>query len=331
VTGIEVLDSHTLDIRLDEPRAFFLRLLALPSTGVTRIVQGRVMGTGPFRIDDAASSTSLVLERNPAYYNPGLPLLQRVEFKQLPDRVGAVGAFSSGEVQLVSNLHAKDLTGAGLEPTDSSMVNTPNSWFLGFHAGTAPFDDVRVRRAIRAGLDVRAVVDGFHPGARVARSLTPPNLLEVDRIHEPRTDVAFSKRLLIEAGLVDLDHQPVHDGFWDKVREGRLAIFRGNWIADVADPDNFLHLLLNSKAQSYYGLGYQNAELDRLTDEARVAIDPGLREQLYRKVEHLVREDCVLVPLYHERFHAISTASVQGLRLHQTPPQVRYEELWIAG
>ena len=362
VTGIEVLDSHTLDIRLDEPRAFFLRLLALPSTGVTRIVQGRVMGTGPFRIDDAASSTSLVLERNPAYYKPGLPLLQRVEFKQLPDRVGAVSAFSSGEVQLVSNLHAKDLTGAGLEPTDSSMVNTPNSWFLGFHAGTAPFDDVRVRRALRAGLDVRAVVDGFHPGARVARSLTPPNLLEVDRIHEPRTDVAFAKRLLneaghtrlritlpyppdrdtraedrvlfgplIEAGLVDLDHQPVHDGFWDKVREGRLAIFRGNWIADVADPDNFLHLLLNSKAQSYYGLGYQNAELDRLTDEARVAIDPGLREQLYRKVEHLVREDCVLVPLYHERFHAISTASVQGLRLHQTPPQVRYEELWIAG
>ena len=67
----------------------------------------------------------------------------------------------------------------------------------------------------------------------------------------------------------------------------------------------------------------------RLTDEARVTIDPGLREQLYRKAEHLVREDCVLVPLYHERFHAIATASVQGLRLHQTPPQVRYEELWI--
>jgi ABC-type transport system substrate-binding protein/methyl-accepting chemotaxis protein len=361
VAGIEVLDSHTLDIRLEEPRAFFLRLLALPSTGVTRVVQGRVVGTGPFRIDDASSSTSLVLERNASFHKPGLPLLGRVEFKQLPDRRAAVAAFAAGEVQLVSNLHAKDLTGAGLEPTDTSMVNTPNSWFLGFHAGTAPFDDVRVRRALRAGLDVRGVVDGFHPGARVARSLTPPNLLEVDRIHEPRTDVSLARRLLseaghtrlritlpyppdrdtrdedrvlfgplLEAGLVELDHQPVHDGFWDKVREGRLAIFRGNWIADVADPDNFLHLLLNSKAQSYYGLGYKNAELDRLTDEARVTIDPGLREQLYKKAETLVREDCVLVPLYHERFHAVATPSVQGLRLHQTPPQVRYEELWIA-
>ncbi len=361
LSGLEVLDSHTLDVRLDEPRAFFLRLLALPSTGVTRVVQGRVMGTGPFRIDDAASTTSLVLERNPAFYRAGLPLLGRVEFKQLPDRNAAVAAFVSGEAQLVSNLHAKDLTSAGVEPSDASMVNTPNSWFLGFHAGTAPFDDVRVRRAIRAGLDVRAVVDRFHPGARVARSLTPPNLLEVDRIHEPRTDVALARRLLseaghsrlrltlthppdrdtreedralfgplLDAGLIELEHQPIPD-FWDKVREGRLAIFRGNWIADVADPDNFLHLLLNSKAQSYYGLGYHNGDLDRLTDEARVTIDPGLREQLYRKVEHLVREDCVLVPLYHERFHAIASAGVQGLRLHQTPPQVRYEELWIAG
>lgn len=361
VAGIEVLDPHTLDVRLEEPRAFFLRLLALPSTGITREAQGRLVGSGPFRIDAAASSGTLVLERNPSFHRPGLPLLGRVEFKQLSSRATAVGAFAANEAQLVSNLHAKDLTALGLDPADAPVVNTPNSWFLAFHASTPPFDDPRVRRAIRAGLDVRSVVDRFHPGARVARSLTPPNLLEVDRIHEPRTDVAFARKLLseagharlrvtlgyppdrdtrdedrvlfgplIEAGLVDLDHQPIHDGFWEQVRQGRLPIFRGNWIADVADPDNFLHLLLNSKAQSYYGLGYRNAELDQLTDEARVTIDPGLREALYRKAEHLVRDDCVVVPLYHERFHAAAAPAVHGLRLHQTPPQVRYEELWLA-
>ncbi len=52
---------------------------------------------------------------------------------------------------------------------------------------------MRVRRALRAGLDVRALVDRFHPGARVARSLTPPGLLESDRVHEPRTDVALAR------------------------------------------------------------------------------------------------------------------------------------------
>jgi ABC-type oligopeptide transport system substrate-binding subunit len=134
---------------------------------------------------------------------------------------------------------------------------------------------------------------------------------------------------LVDAGLVQLEHVEDKD-FWQRVREGRLGIFRGNWIADVADPDNFLYVLLNSKAQSYYALSYKNAEFDRLTDAARVSIDPGLREQLYRKAENLVREDCVLVPLYHERFHAAAAQSVQGVRLHQTPPQVRFEEIWLA-
>ena len=359
VPGVEVLDENTIEFRLDEPRAFFLRLLALPSTGITRRESGRLLGTGPFRLV-SSTSDSVTLERNPTFYVPQFPMLARLEFKLFPTRRAALDAFTKGQVQVVSYLHAENLKDAGLNPAEALTVNTPSVWFLAFHAQSAPFDDVRVRRAIRAGLDVRALVDGFHPGARVARSLTPPTLLDSDRIHEPRTDLALSRRLLNEAGhsrvrltiqyapdrdtreedralfkpltdagLVDLEHVELKD-FWEKVREGRLAVFRGNWIADVADPDNFLHLLLNSKAQSYYGVGYKNAEFDRLTDEARVSIDPGLREQLYRKAESLVREDCVLVPLYHERFHAAAHQEVQGLRLHQTPPQVRFEEIWLA-
>ena len=239
-------------------------------------------------------------------------------------------------------------------------MSTPSTWFLGFNVKQAPFDDARVRRAIRAGLDVRALVEKFHPGARVARSLTPPGLLEVDRVHEPRTDVALARSLmleaghaklkltlyfppdrdtsaedavlfapLVEAGLLDLQHIELSQGYWDRLREGNIAAFRGNWIADFADPDNFLHFLLNSKAQDYYQVGYENSEFDRLTDEARVSIDPGLREQLYRKAEVLVRDDCVLVPLYHQGFHCVASGEVQGLRLHPTPPQVRFESLWL--
>ena len=360
ISGIEVLDSHTLEIRLDEPRAFFLRTLALPSASITRKESGRLLGTGPYRLVES-SPAAVTLERNPTFFRPGLPLLARVEVRSYDSRKDALAAFKRGEVQLVSNLHAENLQDAGLDPAKAATVNTPSVWFLGFHATAPPFDDVRVRRAIRAGLDVRALVDGFHPGARVARSLTPPSLMDIERVYEPRADIALAKKLLVEAGhpkvnitlhyppdrdtraedavlfkplidagLVTLNHVELHNGYWDQLREGRLPIFRANWIAEVADPDNFLHLLLHSKMQGHYGLGYRNAEFDRLTDEARVSIDPGLREQLYRKAEIIVREDCVLVPLYHERFHAIGSSAVQGMRLHQTPPQVRFEQLWLA-
>ncbi len=359
LAGVEALDEHTLEIRLEEPRAFFMRLLALPSTAVTRLDGVRLLGTGPFRMASATASR-VTLERNPTYYVAGLPLLSRLDFHLFGSRRLALEAFRRGEVQVVSYLHSENLREAGLNPAEALTVNTPSVWFLGFNQLLAPFDDVRVRRALRAGLDVRAVVDQYHPSARVARSLTPPSLLENDRIHEPRTDVALARRLLaeaghgrlkltlhyppdrdtreedralfkplIDAGLVELQHVELKD-FWERVREGKLAVFRGNWIADVADPDNFLFVLLNSKAQGYYGLGYRSPEFDRLTDEARVSIDPGLRQPLYRKAEALVREDCMLVPLYHERFHAASSQAIQGLRLHQTPPQVRFEDIWLA-
>jgi oligopeptide transport system substrate-binding protein len=359
VEGIAVLDDLTFEIRLEEPRAFFLRLLALPSTGICKFEAGRMLGTGPFRLV-SASPSQILIERNPTFWKPGLPLLGQVEFSPLASRPQALEAFSQGRVQVVSYLHAENLKEAGLNPAESLMVNTPSVWFLGFNTRVAPFGDARVRKGIRAGLDVRALVDQFHPGARVARSLTPPSLMEIDRVHEPRIDLNLAKRLfseagvgqvkitlvypkdrdtrvedralfapLVEAGLVELVHEERPD-FWERVRAGQSSVFRANWIADVADPDNFLYTLLNSDAQGIYSLGYRSTEFDRLTDEARISFDPGLRESLYRKAEGLVREDCPVVPLYHERFFVASSGAVQGLRLHQTPPQVRFEEVWLA-
>ncbi len=77
---------------------------------------------------------------------------------------------------------------------------------------------------------------------------------------------------LVTAGLAELVHvELASSDFWSRAHDGRLSIFRAGWIADYPDADNFLHFLLNSRAQTVYGLGYQNADLDRLTNEARVS------------------------------------------------------------
>src|SRR5205814_7427030 len=129
------------------------------------------------------------------------PLVSRVELLMCADRTDALAKLAAKEAHIVSYLHAEHITQAGAQLADAQVVsgNSPSTWFLGFNVKQAPFDDVRVRRAIRAGLDVRGLVEQFHRGARVARSLTPPALLEVDRIHEPRSDVELSRRLLAEA------------------------------------------------------------------------------------------------------------------------------------
>ena len=129
---------------------------------------------------------------------------------------------------------------------------------------------------------------------------------------------------------MDLKHQELSaEEFSERRRDGRLPAFRVGWIADYPDPDNFLHFHLNSKAQTVYSLGYKNPELDKLTEEARFNIDPEKRKRLYRQAERIAHEDCALIPLFHQRIHTAANGRVQGLRMHQTPPQVRFEELWL--
>ncbi|HEY8207643.1 MAG TPA: ABC transporter substrate-binding protein [Myxococcaceae bacterium] len=362
VSGFEVLDEHTLEIRLVEPKAFFLHLVTLPGTAVARIdSRGMPTGTGPFRVS-RLDPAAVLLERNPSYYIPEQPMLDALEFKLFPERPDAMQALLRGEVDLVSGLYAENVHDAALEDHQVIAGSTPSVWFLGFNVRDPPWTDRRVRQAIRAGLDVSAMVEKFHPGAGVAQALTPPGILDLEQnLPPPRPDPALAMRLLreagvpkvrltlyyppgrnteredevlfrplIDAGLVELAHlQMGASEFWEKVARGQIPAFRAGWIADYPDPDNFLYFLLNSNAQTVYSIGYRNAELDALTAEARVSIDPESRTSLYRKAERILQADCSLIPLYHERVYAAGSPLVQGLRLHQTPPQIRFEYLWM--
>jgi ABC-type oligopeptide transport system substrate-binding subunit len=242
------------------------------------------------------------------------------------------------------------------------MLSAPSTWFLAFNLKDPQFQDPRVRQAVRAGLDLEGAVTRFHSGARTARTLTPPQLLGESGVAvAPRPDVALAERLLREAGvrtlrltlyspagrntqaedavlfaplvearLLELSHVELPaEEYRQRERSGRLGLYRAGWIADYLDADSFLYFLLHSSAQTVYPLGYRNAELDQLLSEARVSVDPELRNQLYRRAEKLLHGDCPVVPLYHERLYALATSATQGLRLHQTPPQVRFESLWL--
>ena len=102
VSGIEVLADDSIELRLEEPRAFFLRMLALPATSVTRLEGGRLFGTGPFRLV-GTTSDSITMERNPAYHRPGLPLLAGLKFQLfgVAPRVARGLPEGSGAVRLV--------------------------------------------------------------------------------------------------------------------------------------------------------------------------------------------------------------------------------------
>lgn len=362
VHGIQIIDDATLEIRLKEPKAFFLHLLALTPTAIARVdAMGNLQGTGPYRLE-RFEADRIVLERNTTYFREGHPLLDRLEFRLTDSRQEALNQLRAGQLDFVSYLHAEQTQASGMELFQVTASTTPSTAFVGLNLREPLYDDVRVRQAIRAGLDIPTLVEHFHPGARMASTLTPPELLQdTNSPVMPRPDVTKAELLLrdagvrkipltiyfptgrdtskedkvlfrplIEAGLLELHHVELPpQEYTSRLRSGRIPAFRTLWIADYPDPDNFLYFLLNSSAQTIYPLGYKNPELDKLTAEARMSIDPDLRYQLYRRAEQLFEQDCPLIPLYHDRIYAMASPFVQALRLHMTPPQVRFEDLWV--
>jgi ABC-type transport system substrate-binding protein len=223
-----------------------------------------------------------------------------------------------------------------------------------------PFDDMRVRQAIRLLLDVETGVREAFPEARPARSLTPPGLPsyddaapipvgDVERAKQPLKEAGFDHGLRLtvyssarnealpqgflrrfsEAGVEIHAETVPNDEFSRRIVTGSVGLFFAGWVADFPDADNFLYFLCNSRAQGYFSLGYRSERLDHLTEEARATIDPDRRIDLYRQAEAIIREEVPLIPLYHDRTYAAVRPNVHALRLRLTPPQLRTEDVWV--
>src|SRR6266498_5240395 len=89
VHSVEVLDPFTVQIRLKQPYAFMLHMLAAYRTGLVLYSPtatqkytvddrkqgkpGAVVGCGPFRLVEWVKGSHLAMERFDKYFQPGLP------------------------------------------------------------------------------------------------------------------------------------------------------------------------------------------------------------------------------------------------------------------
>jgi peptide/nickel transport system substrate-binding protein len=90
--------------------------------------------------------------------------------------------------------------------------------------------------------------------------------------------------------------------FRDMVANSKLEFFRGSWIADYPDAENYLALFY-SKNLSPIGPNYThytNPEFDKIYEQAMLEINDSLRFELYDKMNHLIMNDAAIVPLYYD-------------------------------
>ncbi len=166
VEAIETPDDLTVVFRFKEPYGPLLSRLDVTEAPILpqHIYQGsdpndnpanlQPVGTGPFKLESYNPGESVTLARNENYFKPGLPYLDRLVFRIIPEtntqllaleqaEVDYVGGVPGVDVERLRGLNRFRLVGTSTGPGGGNCIMT-----LVFNLEREPFQDLRVRQAI---------------------------------------------------------------------------------------------------------------------------------------------------------------------------------------
>lgn len=114
------------------------------------------VGTGPFMVTEWASGDYITLERNPHYWRPGRPYLDRIVFRVIPNPSSTVLALKAGAIDYSSYYYIPVSQSQEILDDDRLQVRQgaiPGVQMVMFNLRRAPFDNPSVRQALLHALD----------------------------------------------------------------------------------------------------------------------------------------------------------------------------------
>ena len=215
VEETEVVDERTVRFHLNEPYAPFLSNLAYP-TGLivspTAVAEHGAdyarnpSGTGPFKFRLWESNRQVALERNDDYWD-GAPPLRGVVFRPITDANARVSEMLSGGIDLMVEVPPDNVALFADDPAFELYEQAgPHLWFLILNMREAPFDDVRMRRAVNYAINKESLVENVLQGtATVAAGPTPKAFAWAhnDELEPYPYEPEKAEALIAEAGYED--------------------------------------------------------------------------------------------------------------------------------
>lgn len=367
ITDVKAEGDHTVVFTLSRPQAPFLKNLAMSPFGIASPTAFEAagdkfgdnpVGTGPFKFTEWKRNDSITIEKNADYWQEGLPKLDKVIFRSIPDNSARLNALTAGDIDLADGINPSD--GKSVEGNaDLQLIERPsmNIGYLGLTNTRPPFDNKLVRQAVNYAIDKQAIVDAFFEGrAQVAANPMPSSISGYNEAIEPYPyDPAKAKSLLAEAGYdgkeIELWAMPVPrpympDGakvaeviqknledvgikskivtfewatYLEKAKNGEADAFMLGWTGDNGDADNFIYTLLDKdNIGSNNYAYYSNDEVHDLLIKAQSETDENVRNDLYKQAQTIIHEEAPWVPLAHSTPLLAAKAGVKGFKPHPT-------------
>jgi len=94
----------------------------------------------------------------------------------------------------------------------------------------------------------------------------------------------------------------------------RALFFRGSWIADYPDAENYLSVFYSKNPAPPNYTRYNNPRFDALFEQALVEENDTLRYKLYQQADQVVMEDAPVVPLWYDKVVRLVQPGVKGFQ-----------------
>ena len=346
------VDELTLELRLPEPRAHIPYLFAqlpffpwprhkLEELGAEWHAEAKLVGNGPFALAEA-NEERIVFTRNPHWPSSRSNVAELTI--NIRDPFGSREEWQAGRLDFVV-VHQGKLE----DYPDGTILRKAalSTDCIGF-PDHAPFDDVRVRRALAHGLDRAPLIRG--PGNTPAHGgFLPPPMPGHSHDLAPAYDLDRARALLAEAGYPHGRGLPelrllhpnfgagpdfrrnaetrwesqwrelgvrvrqewvVFDELWAEVGVGPSFWVHG-WASDYPDPESMLGTFVESTPITPDG------ELSRLFEQARSLRARDERLNVYREADRrLVAESVRVVPTIYGGGFVIHRPHVEGMWTH---------------
>lgn len=229
--GIKVIDDYTLEVKLEAATPYFLSLTAVPAYFPLRedIVAKNTawatdaktyIGNGAFKIKEWSPKEEIVLEKNPNYWNTSTVKLDEVKLKMIVDQKTYLGAFKSGEIDMIDAPPSAEIPTLLKEGVAKTYPFLGTYFYVinlsGNLKATSPeaekfLSNTKVRHALSKALDRKLLVEQVTKGGQLpATGFVPKGVVDTsgkefaDKSYiAPTADVTEAKKNLAEAGYGD--------------------------------------------------------------------------------------------------------------------------------
>ncbi len=221
VVELRTAGDYEVAFVLKQPQPGLVNLLAsayaliYPAHVDPAELRTRAVGTGPFVLKEAVPESKIVMARNPHYFVKDRPYLDGLDYTIIKSRPARIAALQAGQLDMgfptdgsVAERDTLKRSNPGMTVVeipqglnDNVLINTRR----------APFDNVKLRRAVALALDRAGMIKSVHQGAAIlgGATLPPPygewgltaaDLAQLPGYGDPARDKAEARKLLAEEG-----------------------------------------------------------------------------------------------------------------------------------